>query len=141
LIPRLVAAGLEVLDPWSAGSAVFEDMGIDPQDVVADVSQLREANQRIGRSNVDMIGRCVAVLSLLDGPDADSGTAAEIGYAAALLRPVVGFRTDLRRSGDNVAAPVNLQVLYFIEASGGRFVTSLDEAVIALLGVAPPAQV
>ena len=72
---------------------------------------------------------------MLDGTDVDSGTASEIGFAFALGMPIVGFRTDLRATGDNEAAVVNLQVEYFIRASGGTIVTSLDAAVAALIDV------
>lgn len=36
------------------------------------------------------------VVAVLDGPDVDSGTAYEIGYARAKGKPVVGLKTDLR---------------------------------------------
>ncbi len=38
------------------------------------------------------------VLAWLDGPDADSGSAFEVGYAFAHGTPIVGVRTDFRRS-------------------------------------------
>lgn len=38
-----------------------------------------------------------AVLALLDGADADSGVAFEVGYARALGKPVLGVRTDYRQ--------------------------------------------
>lgn len=37
-----------------------------------------------------------AMLAILDGQDVDSGTAAEIGYAFARRKPIVGYRGDLR---------------------------------------------
>lgn len=37
-----------------------------------------------------------AVLAVLDGPDADAGTAWEMGYAHARGKPVLGIRTDFR---------------------------------------------
>lgn len=37
------------------------------------------------------------VLALVDGSDADSGVAFEIGYARALGKPVLGVRTDYRQ--------------------------------------------
>ncbi len=40
---------------------------------------------------------CDVVVAVLDGPDADSGTAFEMGYAFALGKPVVGVRTDFRK--------------------------------------------
>ena len=82
-----------------------------------------------------MIRDAAGVLAILDGEDVDSGTAAEIGYAAALPRPVVGVRTDLRTTGDNEATLVNLQVEWFIIDSGGRLTTSLDDAIAALVDI------
>jgi glutathione S-transferase len=80
------------------------------------------------------------VFAVLDGTDVDSGTAAEIGYAAALGCTIVGLRTDFRMAGDNPAAPVNLQVLHFINKSGGAFATELDAAVILLQDRVPAAR-
>jgi nucleoside 2-deoxyribosyltransferase/predicted secreted protein len=41
------------------------------------------------------------VVAVIDGADADSGTAWEMGYAHALKKPVIAIRTDFRRVGDN----------------------------------------
>ena len=79
-----------------------------------------------------MIRACDGVLAVLDGSDVDSGTAAEIGFAAALGKPVVGVRTDLRITGDNEATLVNLQVEWFIIDGGGNLFTDLDAAIAAL---------
>jgi nucleoside 2-deoxyribosyltransferase len=38
------------------------------------------------------------LLACLDGPDVDSGTCIEIGYAYALGKPILGCRTDFRAS-------------------------------------------
>ena len=38
------------------------------------------------------------VVALLDGPDADSGVAYEVGLARGLGKPVLGVRTDYRQS-------------------------------------------
>ena len=54
----------------------------------------------------------------------DSGTAAEIGYAFARGKPIIGYRGDLRLSSDNVALTVNLQVEFFITESGGEILLS-----------------
>ena len=77
------------------------------------------------------------MLAVLDGPDVDSGTAAEIGWAAAHDTPVIGLRTDFRLA-DHEAAAVNLQVEDFVVASGGRLVRNLDDAVAALTDLLPP---
>src|ERR1051325_251698 len=45
---------------------------------------------------IDAIDSCHCVIAWLDGPDADSGTCFEIGYAYAKNIPVIGVRTDFR---------------------------------------------
>jgi nucleoside 2-deoxyribosyltransferase len=126
--PSLRAAGVDPLDPWDAESAGWfaaaESLG-EP----ARTGRLAEVNELVGARNAELLDRCDGVLAVLDGVDVDSGTAAEIGYATARGRPVVGLRTDLRPGGDNSATPVNLQVAYFIRASGGSICTDVGEAV------------
>jgi len=51
----------------------------------------------IFRYCLDGVERCDVVVAVLDGADADSGTAFEMGYAFALGKPVVGVRTDFRK--------------------------------------------
>lgn len=51
---------------------------------------------RIFRQCLAGLDACDVVVAVLDGPDADSGTAFEVGYAYALGKPVVGVRTDYR---------------------------------------------
>jgi nucleoside 2-deoxyribosyltransferase len=46
------------------------------------------------------IDKADAVVAILDGPDADSGTAWEVGYAFGKGRPVIGVRTDFRKNDD-----------------------------------------
>jgi nucleoside 2-deoxyribosyltransferase len=80
-----------------------------------------------------------AVLAVLDGPSVDDGTACEIGLFYGLQqhdpqrKGVVGLLTDLRaeRRGDFA---LNLFVRGCIEASGGKVVDSLDDAVAILDG-------
>jgi nucleoside 2-deoxyribosyltransferase len=130
---RLAAAGWSVLDPWD-----------DPTGLVAETLALppgpdrRVALQRMSRSigerNRSLLAAATAVLAVLDGPDVDSGTAAEIGWAAARGTPVVGWRSDFRLA-DHEAAAVNLQVEDFVVVSGGRLVTTLDEALAVLDGL------
>lgn len=114
-------AGFVVLDPWLASEEHFR-VALAVPEGRARVDALRTANRAAGAANATMIREADAVFALLDGVDVDSGTAAEIGYAAALATPVVGYRTDWRTTGDNEAATVNLQVEYFVETSGGTIV-------------------
>jgi nucleoside 2-deoxyribosyltransferase len=50
------------------------------------------------------------IVACMDGPDPDSGTAWECGYAYAKGKPIVCYRTDFRISGDTKGAPYNLML-------------------------------
>ena len=123
LHPALLTAGFSILDPWESGRLLVATAGDTDLSVI---------NAALGAANAALIQRADAVFAVLDGSDVDSGTASEIGYASGLGRTIVGLRTDFRMAGDNAAAPVNLQVLHFIEANSGAFATKLDVAVAAL---------
>jgi nucleoside 2-deoxyribosyltransferase len=92
----------------------------------------RELNPQIGRGNQKAIDTCDVVLANLDGQDVDSGTAAEIGYAFAKGKPIIGYRGDLRLSSDNVGLTVNLQVEFFIKESGGEILFNASKIPAAL---------
>jgi nucleoside 2-deoxyribosyltransferase len=131
LLPAVRAAGFEPLDPWDIDpdlQAVFELPVGSPERR----ERLPEINRAVGARNARLIDECTAVLAVLDGNDVDSGTAAEIGYAAAKRKPVVGLRCDLRVTGDNEATLVNLQVEWFVLESGGELETDLDAAITTL---------
>ena len=120
VIPALTVAGFAVLDPWPQARQLFMD---------SSAADLDSVNRKVGKVNEDMIRSADALLAFLDGTDVDSGTAAEIGFAAALGVPIVGVRTDVRMAGDNISTPVNLQVAHFIRSGGGLLVTTLSQAV------------
>lgn len=115
LLPALRKARIEVLDPWE-----------DPGWIAGDFEAARKlplggerdaafdaVNRHLGERNAEMLRSSQAVLAVLDGQEVDGGTASEVGFAAALGRPVVGLRTDFRLSGENERSQVNLQVRYF----------------------------
>jgi nucleoside 2-deoxyribosyltransferase len=131
LLPAVRAAGLEPLDPWNVAPEILRVFELDRDDPVRK-ELLGETNRIVGGRNAEMIRSADGVLAVLDGDDVDSGTAAEIGYAAAVACPIVGLRTDLRVSGDNEATLVNLQVEWFIFESGGLLTTNLDDAVAGI---------
>ncbi len=127
LIPKVKDLGYAVLDPWTltdvAKIAAVEQMPYGEAKRVA----FRKLDEEIGGNNQSAIDRCDLVLAVLDGVDVDSGTAAEIGYAYAKGKPILGYRGDTRISSDNEGAIVNLQVEYFIRQSGGDIVTKVDD--------------
>jgi nucleoside 2-deoxyribosyltransferase len=51
-----------------------------------------------------------AVVACMDGPDPDSGTSWEVGYAYAKGKSIVCYRSDFRGSGDTKGAPYNLML-------------------------------
>ncbi len=123
----LRARGHEVFDPW-------ERPAEDPPEREAAVAAMR----RIGRRNAEAIAAADTVVAVLEGMEPDSGTVAEVGYGAGLGRRVYGLRTDARDAGDFPGLALNLQVLYFIETSGGRVVRTVEALIAALDETAAP---
>lgn len=60
--------------------------------------------------NLSDIERADVLVAVLDGPDPDSGTCWECGYAYKTGRVVVGLRTDIRAGGDDANTAVNLML-------------------------------
>jgi nucleoside 2-deoxyribosyltransferase len=89
-------------------------------------------NDGLGAKNAESIRATDGIVAVLDGIDVDSGTAAEIGYGFGIGKRMYGLRTDFRLTGENEVAVVNLQVRFFIDASGGTLVTTV-EALLPLL--------
>ena len=127
---RELDAVVDVENPWDDVRFADEFVEIGRLDAVSERHRrLGIINREIGLSNTTRIDKSDAVFAILDGVDVDSGTAAEIGYAFAKGKRVCGLRTDFRLAGDNEGAIVNLQVEYFITASGGRIVRTAEEFV------------
>ena len=135
VIPEITHLGFEILDPWK----------LTPGDLIDEVSAMpygiekrdkwRVLNTIIGSNNSKAIRESDGLFAILDGVDVDSGTASEIGYAAALGKPIVGYRGDFRLSADNEGGTVNIQVQYFIEMHGGKLIQELSNLPEALQSV------
>jgi nucleoside 2-deoxyribosyltransferase len=141
LIPEMRRFG-QVLDPWTLTDArrirKVQEMPYGRGKREA----WRRLNLEMGATNRAAIDAAQAVVAVLDGTDVDSGTAAEIGYAFARGKRIVGYRGDFRLSADNEGSTVNLQVEYFIRASGGTIVErhqDLGRALRSLLSSRGPA--
>jgi nucleoside 2-deoxyribosyltransferase len=76
--------------------------------------QEHEPRDKTARAIFDMdvaaIDWADMVVACMDGPDPDSGTAWECGYAYAKGKPIVCYRTDFRITGDTEGAPYNLML-------------------------------
>ncbi|MBZ0258453.1 nucleoside 2-deoxyribosyltransferase [bacterium] len=123
----LQAKKLDVIDPWSTASDLETELTKAEQieNKELRINALHSISIKIAERNAVYIRNCDLMLAVLDGVDVDSGTASEIGYAFALGKRIYGLRTDFRRSGENDGVCVNLQVQYWIEASGGCIVRSI----------------
>ncbi|MGH2930243.1 MAG: nucleoside 2-deoxyribosyltransferase [Solirubrobacteraceae bacterium] len=126
-IPSL-AEVVEPVDPWAL--ATEQELAQARRE-----GRQRELALEIGRRNAEAIRSCTLLAALLDGQEIDSGTAAEVGYGAALGLRCFGLRTDLRQHGEDGVA-VNLQVEALIVESGGAVLGSLAELVAALAAAA-----
>jgi nucleoside 2-deoxyribosyltransferase len=131
LLPAVKEAGLRALDPWAPKHARDSGLSSALKLPVGEerIAQLSHANHAAAERNFELITQADGLLAVVDGNDVDSGTAAEIGAASALGKPVVGLRTDFRSMGDNDGSPINLQVEYFIRRGGGRVLADPKSAV------------
>lgn len=77
-------------------------------------------NRQIFNDCVLGVDNCDVVLANVDGTDADSGTAFEIGYAYAKEKVVILYRTDFRKRADD--GDVNLM----LSKSCGCFIRCLE---------------
>jgi nucleoside 2-deoxyribosyltransferase len=116
LVP-LVAARAEVLDPWSVDTSHI--VSAAPGDAYELSVDLGLANYRTIAERADLL------VAVLDQEPPDNGTVAEVAWAAAHEVPVIGYRGDLRASGEP-GMPYNLMVSAAIRHSGGAEVSSLE---------------
>jgi len=59
----------------------------------------KEEQSRIFSENLKALENSDIIVAVIDGADADSGTAWEMGYAYAQKKQVIALRTDFRRAG------------------------------------------
>lgn len=72
------------------------------------------------------------VVAIMYGADPDSGTCWECGYAYAMKKPVVLFRSDFRGSGDAADIPYNAMLIGAADVHIEQPLGSLDEAAAAI---------
>jgi nucleoside 2-deoxyribosyltransferase len=101
-----------------------------PQDA-GDDHAVRDKKEhvRIYNHNKRAIRDADILIAIIDGADADSGTAWEMGYAAALKKPVIAIRTDFRMAGSHERVNLMLE-------QSSRVVTD-KIGLLAALGVPP----
>ena len=127
LLPALRAV-VEPVDPWSLTTQ-------DEVEAARAGGRERELALEIGLRNARAIESCSLLVAHLDGQEVDSGTAAEVGFASARGLRCYGLRSDLRQSGEP-GVSVNLQVEYFLLASGGGICFRLPDLLRELAAAA-----
>lgn len=60
--------------------------------------------------DVEGVDNARVLVAILDGPDPDSGTSWECGYAYARKKSIIAVRTDFRGAGDGDLAPLNIML-------------------------------
>jgi len=123
---RLHQLGCEVFDPWEQPFSKAIHQASEIEDYHERIAAFARLAREIGAANENGIRESDILLAVLDGAEVDSGCAAEIGFAVGIAKPVFGLRTDWRDTGE-FGLPLNLQVLYFIEKSGGRLFRRIEE--------------
>jgi len=105
-----------------------------PHREVGDLSALKAkigeepARRYVFNSDVRGVKDCTVICALLDGTDVDSGTAAEMGYAHALDKPVFGLCTD----GVRRAKTIN-NVIWGVCSEGAQIYSSLSDMVTGVV--------
>lgn len=120
LLPELKKIdGLEVIDPWNSIISLPESEIPDPLPSISEAERMK-----IGADNFAMIDRSDLVLANIDGKDVDSGVGAEIGYAYARGKTIIGYYLESK----NGAAPMpeNIQIESPIIFSGGTVVGGIS---------------
>jgi len=77
----------------------YGHMGLFPLDNEVSGNHPHQVAQRIRESNIDMIRECdivIANLSPFRGPEPDSGTVWEVGFAQGLGKRVLAYSSDMR---------------------------------------------
>jgi nucleoside 2-deoxyribosyltransferase len=90
----------------------------------SDTRDIRE-QERLFLRNKTALENSDFIVAIIDGADADSGTAWEMGYAFAQRKPVIALRTDFRRVGHHEYVNLMLE-------QSAKVVGSVEEVLIAL---------
>ena len=125
---RLSNLDCDVFDPWEQEDVTKQiEVAIRVTDTLERVHAISKVANFTGRVNAEGLQNCDLVLAVLDGTEPDSGTVSEMGFGAGIGKRCFGLRTDIRDSGDLPGLPLNLQVLFFIEYSGGRLFRTIED--------------
>lgn len=93
-------------------------------------TRVKTEQERIFIKNKDDLDQADIVVAVIDGADADSGTAWEMGYAYANKKPVIAIRTDFRRTGTHEQVNLMLEESSRVVSSSLELLQSLKSPFI-----------
>lgn len=103
-----------------------------PQDAGDDIeTRTKNDQEQIFSRNINDLDRADIVVAVIDGADADSGTAWEMGYAFAHNKPVIAIRTDFRRAGTNERVNLMLEETSMVVTGNSKLLESLKSPLIS----------
>ena len=91
----------------------------------------------IFREDLNGLEWAEVVVANMDGPDPDSGTAWECGYAYGRKR-IILFRTDFRKIGDSAESPFNLMLSESADVVIHQPLAAVDELAGAIVAALEP---
>jgi nucleoside 2-deoxyribosyltransferase len=94
---------------------------------------LKRGGRAIFLKDLEGLDWADGVVAIMDGADPDSGTCWECGYAYAMKKPVVLFRSDFRGSGDARDIPYNAMLIGAADVHIELHLATLEEAARAIL--------
>ena len=98
-----------------------------PQEAGDDSDTRGESEQNsLYHKNCSALDAADIVVAVIDGADADSGTAWEMGYASARGKPVIAVRTDFRRIGHHEHVNLMLEQSAKVVTSAGDLLAALN---------------
>ncbi len=135
IIPEIKKLGFEIFDPWTVVPQEEIDSILNMDEGEEKKQALKKLNKDLFDGDIKALKSCDGVFAVLDGADVDSGTAAEIGIAYSLGKPILGYRGDFRLSSENTGVFVNLFVEGCVKETGGEIIKSLNDLSSAALRV------
>ncbi len=97
-----------------------------PQDTGDDNnSREKSINKRIFSQNINELESASLVVAIINGADADSGVAFEIGYAYARGIPIIAVRTDFRQVGRSELVNLMLEQASVVVRSEDELIKAL----------------
>lgn len=107
-----------ILDPWKEDTSHI--LTARPEERPALWTALGEKHLKTIAEKAQLI------VAGLDQEPPDVGTCIEVGHAAAFNIPIIGYRSDLRTSGEE-GLPYNLMIAASIKQTAGIAVSNLDD--------------